>query len=127
MTPFELIASKQKVGREYADEAELFVLIHFDACKRGKLGAIGYNFITRHLVMAQYIFARLKDDERLTITKLAGMAWQRIGARPGELASMTTNEYTALRYGLRAYFKTLPRIEAGTYRQAVNVAEQVMR
>lgn len=49
MSPFDLIALKQRIGREYADEAELFVLTHFDAAKRGRLGPIGYNFISRHL------------------------------------------------------------------------------
>ena len=126
MTPFDLIALKQKVGREYADEAALFVLIHFDAAKRGRLEPIGYNFISRHLVMAQYIFAKLKAPEYLLLARLAGTAWQNAGARPGELVSLTTNEYTAMRAGLAAYFRTLPKIEAGTYRQACNVADQVM-
>lgn len=127
MTPFELIALKQKVGKEYADEAELFVLIHFDAAKRGRCTAQGYNFISRHLVMAQFIFARLRAPEMLLLARLAGTAWQKAGARPGELASLTTNEYTAMRAGLRAYFRALPKIEAGTYRQACNVADQVMQ
>jgi hypothetical protein len=122
-----VLALKTKVGREYADEAELFVLIHFDAAKRGQLGPIGYNFISRHLVMAQYIFARLKNAEFMLLAQLAGEAWQKAGARPTESAELTTNEYTAMRAGLAAYFKALPRIEAGTYRQAVNVAEQVMK
>lgn len=126
MTPFELIALKQKVGREYADEAELFVLIHFDAAKRGRCTAQGYNFISRHLVMAQFIFARLRQAALLDVVRVAGIAWQKAGARPGEFASLTTAEYAAMRSGLRAYFRALPKIEAGTYRQACNVADQVM-
>jgi hypothetical protein len=127
MNAFDLIALKQKVGREYAAEAELFVLCHFDAAKRGKLGPVGYNFISRHLVIAQYIGARLKSAKLLEPAKLAGIAWQRAGARPGTDASLTTNEYTAMRAGLSAYFRALPQIEAGTYRQAVNVADQIMK
>lgn len=126
MNAFDLIALKQKVGREYADDVELFVLAHFDAAKRGKLGPVGYNFISRHLVQAQFIFARLRAPEMLLLARLAGTAWQNAGARPGELASLTTTEYTAMRAGLRAYFRALPKIEAGTYRQACNVADQVM-
>jgi hypothetical protein len=126
MSPFELIALKQKIGREYADEAELFVLTHFDAAKRGLLGPIGYNFISRHLVQAQYIFAKLKQPALLDVVRVAGEAWQKAGGRPGEFASLTTAEYTAMRAGLRAYFRALPKIEAGTYRQACNVADRVM-
>ena len=127
MTPFELIAMKQKVGREYADEAELFVMIHFDACKREALGPIGYNFISRHLVMAQFIFAKLRAADRMALVLKASEAWRKVGGRPGDLASMTTGEYLAIRAGLNSYFQALPRIEAGTYRQACNVADQVMR
>lgn len=127
MTPFELIALKQKVGHEYADEAALFVLIHFDAAHRGRLGAVGYNFVSRHLVMAQYIFAKLRQPVLLNVVRVAGTAWQRAGARPGDLASLTTAEYGAMCAGLRAYLRTLHKIEVGTYRQACNVADQAMR
>lgn len=126
MNQFELIARKQKLGHDYADEAALFVLCHFDAAKRGRLGPVGYNFVTRHLVMAQYIFAKLKAPGMLAVVQRAGEAWQKAGARPGEHASLTTTEYSAMCAGLRAYFRALPRIEVGTYRQAVNVADQVM-
>lgn len=126
MSPFDLIAWKQKVGQDYADEAALFVLIHFDAAHRGQLGPIGYNFISRHLVQAQFIFAKLRQPAILDVIRVAGEAWQRAGARPGEFASLTTAEYNAMRAGLRAYFRALPKIEAGTYRQACNVADHVM-
>lgn len=124
---FELIALKQKVGQEYADEVALFVLIHFDAAKRGKLGPIGYNFISRHLVHAQYIFARLKAPAELLLVQLAGTAWGNAGARPTETLDLTTTEYTAMRAGLKAYFRALPRIERNTYLQACNVGEQAMK
>ncbi len=126
MTPFELIAHKQKVGSEYADEAALFVLCHFDAAKRNQLGPVGYNFISRHLVQAQFIFAKLKAPGMLQLARQAGDAWQKAGARPGELVGLTTPEYDAMRAGLRAYFRALPKIEAGTYRQACNVADRIM-
>lgn len=127
MNAFDLIALKQKVGRDYAAEVELFVLIHFDAAKRGRVTPQGFNFISYHLVVAQYVFARLKATDFLERVRIAGTAWQKAGARPGEHASLTTNEYAAMRAGLRAYFKALPKIEAGTYRQGCNVAEQVMQ
>lgn len=124
--PFGLISAKQKVGAEYTAEVELFVLLHFDAAKRGRCTAQGYNFISRHLVQAQYIFARLKADGYLDVVRAAGNAWSKAGVRPGEYASLTTAEYQAMRAGLKAYFKALPRVETGTYRQACNVADQVM-
>lgn len=126
MSPFDLIHAHQRVGHEYADEAELFVLLHFDAAKRGQLAPIGYNFISRHLVMAQYIFARLKANDVLKVVQLAGLAWQNVGGRPGKLVYLEDVEYVTLCAGLRAYFRALPRIEAGTYRLACNVADKVM-
>lgn len=127
MNAFDLIALKQKVGKEYAEEVELFVLIRFDAAKRGLLGAVGYNFISRHLVQAQYIFAKLKAPNELLLAQLAGTAWIKAGARPTEKLDLTTNEYMAMRYGLKAYFRALPRIERNTYLQACNVADQAVR
>lgn len=126
MNPFELIALKQKVGKEYADEVTLFVLCHFDAAKRGQLGGIGYNFISRHLVQAYFIMAKLKDKERMRIMEEAGNAWRKAGDRPTKLLDLTTGEYHLLRGALALYFKTLPKIEVGTYRQACNVADKVM-
>lgn len=126
INPLVILAMKSKVGQDYADEAELFVLIHFDAAKRGKLGPIGYNFISRHLVMAQYIFARLKNPKLLALQQAAGVAWQQAGARPTEHLDLTTGEYLTVRIALAVYFKAVPKIEAGTYRQACNVAERAM-
>lgn len=127
MTPFELIALKQKVGHEYAEEVEMFVLIRFDAAKRGLLDAVGYNFISRHLVQAQYIFARLKAPNELLLAQLAGTAWIKAGARPTDTLDLTTSEYTAVRAGLKAYFRALPKIERNTYLQACNVADQALK
>ncbi len=125
--PLVLAALKQKVGHEYADEAALFVLIHFDAAHRQQLGAVGYNFISRHLCMAYFIGARLKSKPFMDLMMAAGDAWRHAGERPGELASLTTGEYSAMRAALKAYFRALPKIEAGTYRQACNVADQIMK
>lgn len=127
MTPFELIARKQRVGEEYAADVELWVLCYFDAAKRRALPVHGYNFISYHLTLAQYIFARLKSAQYLALVQQAGMAWQKAGARPTDQADLTTTEYTAMRAGLRAYFRALPKIEAGTYRQACNVADQLFK
>ncbi|MES2348332.1 MAG: hypothetical protein V4641_12265 [Pseudomonadota bacterium] len=78
-------------------------------------------------MQAQYIFAKLRQPALLDIVRVAGIAWQKAGARPGEFAAMTTAEYGAMRAGLRVYLRALHKIEVGTYRQACNVADQVMR
>lgn len=88
---------------------------------------MGYNFISRHLVQAQYIFARLKAPAQLETVKAAGMAWSKAGARPTETLDLTTSEYNAVRAGLRAYLLGLPKIERNTYLQACNVADQAMK
>lgn len=126
MNAFDLIALKQKVGREYADDVELFVLAHFDAAKRGKLGPVGYNFISRHLVQAYFIAAKLKDVKAVERINAAANAWRLAGGRPGDNASLTTGEYKAMCDGLKLYFRALPKIEVATYRQACNVADQAM-
>lgn len=127
MTPFELIARKQAVGREYADEVELYVLCHFDAAKRGRCTGPGFNFVSQHLVMAFFIGARLKSAPLMAVTQAAGEAWNKAGNRQTECADLTTGEYAAMRAGLRAYFRALPKVEAGTYREACNVADRVMQ
>ena len=126
MNPLDLIAAKQHVGREYAAEAELFILVHFDAAKRGLCNGPGYNFISRHLCMAYFIGARLKSKPFMDLMMAAGDAWRHAGERPGAMASLTTGEYSAMRAALKAYFRALPKIEAGTYRQACNVADRIM-
>lgn len=125
--PIVLAALKQPVGREYADEAELWIWIHFDAAKRGVLAPTGYNFISRHLVHAQFIFARLNQPQLLEAVRRAGMAWAHAGDRPGHLVSLTTREYTDVRAGLRAYFRALHKVEVGTYREACNVGDRAMQ
>lgn len=124
--PIVLTALKQPVGREYADEVELWVWLHFDAAKRGFCGVDGYNFISRHLVHAQFIFAKVKQPGLLEVVRRAGAAWGHAGARPGKLVSLTTREYTDVRAGLRAYFRSLHKIEVATYREACNVGDRAM-
>ena len=126
MSPFDLIALKQKVGVEYANEVALYILCHFDAAKRGLCGVPGFNFISLHLVQAQYIFVRLKMQSALAIIQRAGEAWGKASARPGDKASLTTTEYTAMRAGRRAYLLALPRVEAGLYAQAHEAATKIM-
>jgi len=127
MNPLDLIAAKQHVGKEYAAEAELFVLCHFDAAKRGRCTAQGYNFISRHLCMAYFIGARLKSRPFMDVVTKAGDAWRHAGERPTETADLTTTEYSAIRAALKQYFRILPKVEAGTYRQACLVADKIMQ
>lgn len=127
MNPFELIARKQLVGAEDTSQIELIVLLHFDAAKRGQCTNPGYNFISRHLIMANYLAVRLKSKSFQTITNCAGEAWRKAGERPTAALDLTTKEYRAVRAALGVYFRHLPRVEVGMYMEANKVAERLMQ
>lgn len=126
INPLDLIAKKQLVGAEDTAKIELPVLIQFDAAKRGRINNAGYNFIRRHLVMANYLAKRLKSRSFITISDCAGTLWGKAGSRPGEVVSLTTKEYSAIRACLGVYFRHLPYTEIGMYKEACDVAEMVM-
>lgn len=126
INPIAFLTAKQLVGQEDTDKIELPVLVHFDAAKRGQITNPGYNFISRHLVMANFLAVRLRSRSFQTISECAGKLWSKAGARPGEFASLTTKEYAAIRACLGVYFRHLPRVEIGLYMQANQVAAQLM-
>ena len=116
--PIVFLTKKQLIGQADTDKIELPVLVHFDAAKRGRITNPGYNFISRHLVMANFLAVRLKSRSFQTISECAGKLWSKAGSRPGEFASLTTKEYAAIRACLGVYFRHLPRVEIGLYMQA---------
>lgn len=124
--PIKFITRKQLIGQDDTDKIELPVLIHFDAARRGRVTNPGYNFVSRHLVMANYLARRLKSRSFMTISECAGRLWSKAGARPGEFASLTTKEYAAIRACLGVYFRHLPRVEIGVYMEANQVAALLM-
>jgi hypothetical protein len=127
INPLEVIVRKQLVGQEDADKIELPVLIMFDAAKRGRITNPGYNFVSRHLVMANYLARRLRSRSFMTISECAGRLWSKAGSRPGEFASLTTKEYAAIRACLGVYFRHLPYVEIGVYMEAQAIAEKIMK
>lgn len=124
--PIVFLTKKQLIGQEDTDKIELPVLAHFDAAKRGRINNAGYNFISRHLVMANYLAKRLKSRSFITISDCAGTLWGKAGSRPGEVVSLTTKEYSAIRACLGVYFRHLPYTEIGMYNEACQVAELVI-
>lgn len=126
INPLELLVKKQLIGKEDTDKIELPVLLHFDAARRGRLNNPGYNFISRHLVMANYLAVRLKSKSFLTIAECAGRLWSKAGLRPEHDLGLTTKEYRAIRACLGVYFRHLPHVEIGVYIEANQVAERLM-
>lgn len=126
INPLNLLIKKQLVGQEDADKVELPVLLHFDAARRGRLNGAGYNFISRHLVMAHYLAVRRKSRSFLTIAECAGTLWRKAGMRPEDDLGLTTKEYRAIRACLGVYFRHLPYTEIGMYMEACQVADRLM-
>jgi hypothetical protein len=126
INPIEVLIKKQQIGREDADKVELPVLVHFDAARRGRCSGAGYNFISRHLVMAHYLSVRLRSRSFQTISECAGTLWRKAGLRPGEDLGLTTKEYRAIRACLGVYFRHLPYVEIGVYMEAQAIAEKIM-
>lgn len=124
--PIVFLIRKQKIGQEDTDKIELPVLLHFDAAKRGQINNAGYNFISRHLIMANWLAVRLKSTGFRTISECAGNLWGKAGARPGQFTSLTTAEYKAIRACLGVYFRHLPYTEIGVYMEANKVAARLM-
>lgn len=126
INPIDLLTKKQWIGQKDTDKIELPVLVHFDAAKRGRCTNAGYNFISRHLVMASYLSVRLKSKGFQQITNAAGEAWRKAGLRPTGELDLTTKEYNKVRAALGVYFRHLPRVEIGVYMEANKVAERLM-
>lgn len=124
--PIVFLTKKQLIGQADSDKIELPVLVIFDTAKRGQINNAGYNFISRHLIMANWLSVRLKSRAFQTISECAGNLWGKAGARPGQFTSLTTKEYNAIRACLGVYFRHLPRLEIGVYMEANQVAARLM-
>lgn len=126
LNPIERIHLRQKLGREYAEEVELPVLLAFDGVKREKSTGRMANTVALHLVAAQCLFHALKAPKELDVARVASNHWGVACARPDHPLRLTTTEYMAVRKCLKLYFRALPKIEIGTYRTAANAAAQLM-
>lgn len=126
MTPIELIARKQKVGKEDADAIALQVMIHMDAAKRSQCTNAGANFLTKHLIIASYIAAKAKSKRFHDQVTKAYAALEKASARETKLLDLTTGEHKTLAVALRTYLCTLPNVEVGTMADACLVAQKML-
>lgn len=126
MNPIELIARKQKVGKEDADGIGLQLMIHLDAAKRAQCTHSGANFLTRHLIIASYIAAKARSRKFHDQVVKAYSALEKASARPTKLLDLTTGEYKAIALAFKTYLCSLPACEVGTMGDAYIVAQQML-
>lgn len=111
INPLEIIAAKQKVGRDEADKIALPVLISLDAAKRGQAPSVLANTLTEHLLMAVTIFSKAGNRPLYDCAAKAWMALCKACARPTVLLDLTTGEYAAIRVAIAYYLRALPNLE----------------
>lgn len=126
MTPFDLIARKQRVGADDTALIELPVLIVLDAAKRGVCPAAGVNFLTSHMVIAVYLAKALKLPMLHKQAMAAFDAINHASGRMREVMDLTTTEYRALRDVLKSYFRVLPLVEVGILTDASRESARLM-
>jgi hypothetical protein len=125
INPLLLVAAKQRVGQDDADQIALPVLAWFDAAKRGRCTNVGCNHLTTHLIIATYIAARTKSKAFHDACIKAYNMLHKAAGRPGDLA-LTTPEYSALRVAFGWYLRGLPQCDVGTLNLACKEAERIM-
>jgi hypothetical protein len=126
LTPFEVIALKQKVGQDDADKIAMPLLAYLDAAKRAACPNTGINFITRHLICALYLARRVGDKAFHACAMSAYEQLRKASERPTEALDLTTGEYHALRKAIAAYLLALPKVEVGMMAEANAAAAQMM-
>lgn len=124
---FRLIASKQRVGLDDTAAAELPVLLHLDAAKRGQCNGAGHQFLTHHLIAAICVAKMMKCAPMVALVEKGYAALHKASARPTQLLDLTTTEYQAIRKALIAYFRAMPGLEIGVMVEAQETATQIMR
>jgi hypothetical protein len=126
INPLILVAAKQKVGEEDANEMALPVLVHFDAAKRGQCTAAGANHLTLHLICAAYIAAQTKSKTFYDCVQRAYAALMKAADRPTKLLDLTTGEYASMRAAISMYIRALPKVEVWLMNEASKHAARVM-
>lgn len=107
-SPLDVLVGNQKVGQEDADAIALPVLIHFDMAHRGKADTNCVNYLTQHILIAITIGSKSGNKAFHGMATDAYNALYRACGRPGELVSLTTGEYQAMRRMFAAYVRILP-------------------
>lgn len=126
MNPLELIARKQKVGKDDAESIMLPIMAYLDAAKRSACTAAGSNFLTKHLIIASYIAAKAKSRRFHDQVTAAYAALKKASDRPTKLLDLTTGEHKAIAAALKTYLCAMPNVEVGTMRDACVVAAKAM-
>lgn len=126
INPLLLVAVKQKVGQEDADDIALPLLVHFDAAKRGQCTAAGANHMTMSLIVAAYIAARTKSKTFYDCVQRAYAALEKASARPTKLLDLTTSEYASLRAAFSMYIRAMPNVEVWLMNEASKHAAKAM-
>lgn len=119
INPLEILAGKQKVGREEANKIALPVLISLDAAKRGQATARLANNLTEHLIIAITVFSKAGNRPLYDCAAKAWLALCKACARPTDLLDLTTGEYAAIRVAIAYYLRALPNLEMCVFSYAV--------
>lgn len=126
INPLALVACKQRVGDEDANDIALPVLIHFDAAKRGQCTAAGCNFLTSHLIIAAFLASATRSKAFHECVDRAYQALMKAASRPTDTLDLTTSEYSALRAAFSLYLRALPSVEVGVLSRACAHSAKVM-
>lgn len=126
MNPLELIARKQKVGKEDAESIMLPIMAYLDAAKRSACTTPGANFLAKHLIIASYIAAKSKSRRFHDQVTAAYAALKKASERPTKLLDLTTGEHRAIAVAIKTYLCAMPNVEVGTMRDACAIAAKAM-
>lgn len=126
INPLALVAAKQKVGEDDANEIALPVLVHLDAAKRGQGTAAGFNHLVLHVIIAAHVAAGTKSRTFYDCATRAYAALLKAGERKTKLLDLTTGEYASLRAAISMYLRALPNLEVGRLNQACEHGARIM-
>jgi hypothetical protein len=124
--PLVLVALKDRVGEDHADDFSLRALLWLDAAKRGQLPPGGYNLLATTLLAAASIASQTNSKRFYDIVNTAYQMLCKAGTRPTQLLDLTTAEYQSIRSALSWYVKALPSVEVGVMARACARAEAMM-
>lgn len=127
MNPWHLIALKQKVGPNKANEIGLLLLIYLDCVHRGQGIVAAENALIRLVVMAQIIGSHSANRPFFDIALEGGRQLLRACGRRTELLSFTTGEYKAVARMLLLYLRALPNMEVAMLMHASLQADQIIQ
>ena len=126
MNPFTLVALKQRVGSEYANEQALPILIYLDAVCRGHGFIAAENALVRIVVIAQVLASRSGNRALYNVACAGGKAVFSAASRGRDLLAFTTGEHKAVHALVRAYLRILPMLEVAMFVHAASQAESII-